>query len=63
MLNLDDNKSILKKNYKKDEIKEWMKKYESTSRTLYRGCWLFDFIQCCFNGINTRRGDKLVKIA
>jgi len=63
MLNKDDNKSILKKNYKKDQIKEWMKKYESTSRILYRGCWLFDFIHTVFNGIYTRRSDKLVKIA
>jgi hypothetical protein len=62
-LNKDDNKKLLSKNYKKADIKDWMKKYESTSRILYRGCWLFDFVHVVFNGINTRRGDKLFKIA
>ena len=63
MLNKDDNKSILKKNYKKDQIKDWMKKYESTSRILYRGCWLFDFVHSVLNGVLTKRSDKMVKIA
>ena len=63
MLNKDDNKSILKKNYKKDQIKEWMKKYESTSRILYRGCWLFDFVHTVLNGVLTNRSGKMVKIA
>ena len=40
-----------------------MTQYESTSRILYRGCWLFDFISECFKGIYQHRDKKMVKIA
>jgi len=42
-LNLDDNKKTLKK-YKKEEILPWFPKYCSTSRTIFRGAWFFNFI-------------------
>ena len=42
-LNKDDNKKTLKK-YKKEEIQPWFAKYASTSRTLWRGAWFFDFL-------------------
>ena len=40
-----------------------MTKYESTSRTLYRGCWFFDFLYAVFQGIYEKRDDKMSKIA
>ena len=40
-----------------------MTKYESTSRTLYRGCWFFDFLFKIFEQITQKRDDKMSKIA
>ena len=37
--------------------------YQSTSRTLFRGCWFFDFLEHCFNGIYNDRTSKMSKIA
>lgn len=61
-MNKDDNKKALKK-FNKDDIKPWMTKYESTSRTLFRGCWFFDFLYTVFQGIYEKREDKMSKIA
>ena len=64
-LNYDDNRGTLKKLAKehKDFVNyKWMWTYQSTSRTLFRGCWFFDFLEHVMNGI-TDRDAKMSKIA
>lgn len=39
-----------------------MDKYEATSRTLYRGCWFFDFLREIFVGITQRKDEMMGKI-
>jgi hypothetical protein len=36
-----------------------MAKYESTSRTLFRGCWFFDFLREIFVGLTQRRDEAM----
>ena len=61
---MDDNKKWIKKNHPdKANRKPWMDKYESTSRTLFRGCWFFDFLREIFVGLTQRRDEKMGKIA
>ena len=62
VLNKDDNKKTLKK-FNKDDIKPWMAKYESTSRTLFRGCWFMDFLHNVFHGFVNERDIKMSKLA
>jgi hypothetical protein len=65
-LNYDDNRGTLKKLAKEHEDfvnYKWMWTYQSTSRTVYRGCWFFDFLAHTFNGIVTDREAKMSKIA
>ena len=55
-LNYDDNRGTLKKLAKEhaDFVNyPWMWTYQSTSRTLFRGCWFFDFLEHVFNGVCT----------
>ena len=40
-----------------------MNKYESTSRTLFRGCWFFDFLREVLVGITQRKDESMGKIA
>ena len=62
-LNVDDNKKNIKKNFpNKADQQPWMTKYESTSRTLFRGCWFFDFLREIFVGITQRRDEMMGKI-
>ena len=61
-LNLDDNKKAIKK-LAKEDVKPWMAKYTSTSRTLYRGCWFMDFLAAIFLGVNEDKECKLSKVA
>ena len=60
--NGENNKSIMKK-FSKDEQKEWMKTFTSTARTLYRGCWFFDFLREVFINCESQRDQKLSKVA
>ncbi len=61
-LNQDDNKKTLKK-YKKEDIKPWFTKYASTSRTLYRGCWLYDFLHMFIVSVCQDRETMMSKLA
>jgi hypothetical protein len=61
-LNKDDNKKTLKK-YNKDDILPWMLKYESTSRTLYRGAWFFDFLHIFTSDFASMRTEMMGKLA
>ena len=61
-LNLDDNKKNIKKLAKEDQ-KEWMSTFTSTSRTIYRGCWFFDFIHEIFRTFVEDRKAKLSTLA
>ena len=63
MLNKDDNKSIIKKHFKKEEVQPWMKKYASTSRHLWRGQWFYEFVGQMLQAIVMRRNEKLPKLA
>ena len=61
-MNGENNKAMLKK-LSKEEQAPWKAKYTSTSRTLTRGCWFFDFLHAIFNGFVEKRDDKLSKVA
>ena len=63
MLNKDDNKSIIKKHYKKEEVQPWMKKYASTSRHLWRGQWFYEFVGQMLKAIVEQREPKISKLA
>ena len=43
-------------------VKPWFAKYCSTSRTLYRGCWLFDFLGNLCVGIAQDRESTMSKL-
>lgn len=63
VLNKDDNKSIIKKHYKKDEVQPWMKKYASMSRHLWRMQWFFEFVGQTLKAIVEQKENKISKIA
>ena len=61
---MDNNVANIKKNFpNKEDRKPWMTKYESTSRTLFRGCWFFDFLREIFVGITTEPDAMMGTIA
>ena len=62
-LNGDDNKKCLKKYYKKDEIKDWFKLYNSTSRNLYRNCWFMEFVAVMYTEFVATRGNPKTKMS
>ena len=61
-LNEDDNKKTIKKMAKVD-VKPWMEKYQSTSRTLWRGVWFIEFIGIVCTEFVNQRTAKMSKIA
>ena len=61
-MNGENNKAMLK-NIPKDKQEKWMSTYTSTARTLYRGCWFFDFLFETFNGFSADRETKLSTVA
>ena len=63
VLNRDDNKSIIKKTYPKDQVQPWMKNYASTSRHLWRGQWFYEFCGQMLQAIVMQRKQKLSKLA
>lgn len=63
VLNKDDNSSIIKKHFAKDQRQPWMKKYASTSRHLWRGQWFYEFVGQMLQAIVVQRNEKLPKLA
>ena len=61
-LNEDDNKKFIKKMDKAD-VKPWFTKYCSTSRTLTRGCWLYDFLGVLLTQVASDKESMMSKIA
>ena len=64
-LNYDDNRSLTNKLKKQEGFTycDWMWTYQSTSRTVFRGCWFMDFLFKVFDGIYNDRESKMSKIA
>ena len=55
-LNLDDNKNQIKKLVKAGGTEQpWMKKYQATSRTIWRNVWFFEFLGILFINIEADR--------
>ena len=55
-MNLDDNKNQIKKLVKEGGTEQpWMKKMQSTSRTIWRNVWFFEFLSILFVGIESDR--------
>jgi hypothetical protein len=44
-------------------VQPWFAKYCSTSRTLYRGCWFFDFVAALLQGLSADRESMMSKVA
>ena len=47
----------------KADVKPWFTKYCSTSRTMYRGCWFFDFLGVLLSEVASDKDSKMSKIA